>query len=210
MGLNVHDPLILLPRLQRQDLRVRLDDGNGGFDLMAGVRDEAFLLFMSLDHRLNDPPGQQQKQQKHRQQPRRRHPEAGHQRAVKGKQVGAVVQENHPRVLPLPRLQIPVVLPKSPWTVLGPDGLGIAGRGLLIHCGDLSGVRGQNCSLPVQEHGKISGLIAQLHGPVPGAQFLPVEIRFDLWKLALVVRQQVQDAVRVRDNSPVVGQENYP
>ena len=208
--LDVIDPLIALPGLQGQHVGVCLDDGNGGFQLVTGVGDEPLLLFVALQNGADDPPGEEEQQEKHCQQPHRRHPKPCKQRGSESEQVAAVVQENDPGLIPLLGGQIPVVLEKPPGMPLVPHLLGIGLRRLLVHSGNLPQVGGGHVAALVQKDGEVTDLIPQLRGAAAGALLLPVEIRRQGRKGPLPLGQQVQNTVRVGDNPPVTVQEDRP
>ena len=71
LAADVCEPLVLAA-LHFSQVRVGADDGQGRFQLVAGVGDKALLLFVALGHRTDDPLGEEEQQHQHRAQTQER------------------------------------------------------------------------------------------------------------------------------------------
>ncbi len=130
LELNVPQPLVF-SALHIQHIRIGGDDSQRRFDLMARIGDEPFLLFIALRHRLHDPSGQQEQQNKHRQQSQGSDQNTCPHKAVKGQQVFFAVHKDKQGFFSAVPPDKPEVSVKA--FFLGPHCLCVLRRACFIH-----------------------------------------------------------------------------
>lgn len=166
LGLDVGEPFIL-PQIHRQDLRIGVNDGQRGFQLMSGIGDEPLLLFIAFRHRFDDPPREQDQQKQHRQHTAEADSNAGEHEVAVGIQIPSAVQEDDLIPLIVGVNQVAVIPQKAPGTLFFPDGAGEFHGSFAVNGGDPSGVGGQDYPFFIELDGEIAGFIGEFRRELP-------------------------------------------
>ena len=192
---DVREPLALPVQLHFEHIRVRLDDGEGRFDLVPGVGDEALLLFVALRHGAHHAAGEGENEQEHREQAERGDGKAREEERPERVEIAAAVEEEQQRAVLRVRFAPAVIVDEAALLAALERILRVFDGVRHVDGGDLPGVDAQDVAGFVHGDGEESALIGHLLPPdgisVTDRGFL----RIVVIRVVLLVRVQLPEDV---------------